>query len=112
MNNSENTQWQPVCSASDVISNLGVRALLNDEQVAIFKVKDNLYAISAIDPFTKTAVLSRGIVGDLNGDIVLASPVYKQHFCLSTGSCLEDDSVKVKTYQIRDNKGNVELAIA
>lgn len=105
----ENNTWLPVCDASELTPLLGVRALLGGEQVALFKVNDSLYAISAMDPFTNTAVLSRGIVGDLNGQIVVASPIYKQHFVLATGACLEDDSVNVKTYSIRDNHGVIEL---
>ncbi|WP_086933272.1 nitrite reductase small subunit NirD [Agarilytica rhodophyticola] len=109
---STDNKWQAICKAEDLSANLGVRAILNEEQVAIFKVRDDLYAISAIDPFSNAAVLSRGIVGDLEGAVVLASPVYKQHFCLKTGSCLEDDTVKLKTYPIRDNNGRIELAVA
>jgi nitrite reductase/ring-hydroxylating ferredoxin subunit len=32
----------------------------------------------------------RGIIGDLQGERVIASPIYKQHFSLATGRCLED----------------------
>lgn len=34
--------------------------------------------------------MSRGIIGDLQGERVIASPIYKQHFSLATGRCLED----------------------
>ncbi len=102
--------WEKICSSDDLTPMIGVRALFNEEQVAIFKVKDELYAINAIDPFTEAAVLSRGIVGDLNGNLVVASPIYKQHFNLKTGQCLEDESVSVKTYKIRESEGSVELA--
>ncbi len=102
--------WQAVCDSADILPNLGVRALVSGEQVAIFRVQDQLYAVSAIDPFTQTAVLSRGIVGDLKGQLVVASPIYKQHFNLITGACLEDDSVNLKTYDVREMNGVVEVA--
>lgn len=103
-------QWHGVCDASELIPNLGVRALIEGEQVAIFRVKEALYAISAMDPFSNAAVLSRGIVGDLQGKVVVASPLYKQHFDLATGECLEDESVKLKTYAVRETAGTIEVA--
>ena len=103
-------QWQTVCAATEVIENLGVRALIDGKQVAIFRVQGALYAISAIDPFTQAAVLSRGIVGDLKGQVVVASPIYKQHFNLVTGVCLEDPSVRVETYAVRETAGKIEVA--
>lgn len=102
--------WVSVCDAAELTPLLGVRALLNEEQVAIFKVKDALYALNAVDPFSKAAVLSRGIVGDLKNQLVVASPLYKQHFNLETGICLEDESVKVKTYAVRESEGKIQLA--
>lgn len=104
-------QWQAVCDSADLIPNLGVRALIDGEQVAIFKVQGQLYAISAIDPFTKAAVLSRGLVGDLKGQVVVASPIFKQHFNLATGACLENESVSVKTYAVREEAGKIEVAL-
>jgi len=104
-----NIQWQTVCSLNDLLPNLGVRALINGAQIAVFKVKDTLYAIDAIDPFTRAAVLARGIVGDLQGQLVVASPIYKQHYNLITGQCLEDENVKVNVYAVRAENGLVEI---
>ncbi len=103
------SKWEPICPSSALSPNIGVRALVKGEQVALFNVAESYYAVSAIDPFTQAAVLSRGIVGDLNGEVVVASPVYKQHFSLSSGKCLEDDSVSIKTFPVRVNEGNIEL---
>lgn len=108
---SEVKTWETICEATDIESGLGVRALLGSEQVAVFKVQSELYAISAIDPFTKQAVLSRGIVGDLQQQKVVASPLYKQHFNLETGQCLEDESVSIKTFPVKEEGGKVQLGI-
>lgn len=102
--------WVDVCESGDLLPNLGVRALVNDEQVAIYRVQGRLYAISALDPFSNAAVLSRGIVGDLKGQVVVASPIYKQHFNLETGVCLEDESVQLKTYFVREVAGRIQVA--
>ncbi len=106
-----NTQdWTEVCVLDDLILNDGACALIGEEQVAIFRTGkgDEVYAISNYDPIGKANVLSRGIVGDVNGRPVVASPLYKQHFDLETGQCLEEESVRVKTWETRiDENGTL-----
>lgn len=106
---SSQVQWMSVCKADELSPSIGVRAMVKGTQVALFNVKERLYAIDAIDPFTQTAVLSRGIVGDIKGRVVVASPLYKQHFDLATGECLEDQSVRVNTYPVRLQGDYLEL---
>jgi NAD(P)H-dependent nitrite reductase small subunit len=92
--------WVAVCRLDDIVPNTGVCALVGGRQVAVFRLDDDsVHAIDNHDPFSRTNVLSRGIVGDLNGELVVASPVYKQHFSLLTGRCIEDASVSVPVYQ-------------
>jgi nitrite reductase (NADH) small subunit len=85
----------------------------NGEQVAIFKpaLANELFAVSNFDPFGKANVISRGITGSVGDSLVVASPLYKQHFDLRTGKCLEDDSKALKTYQIRIDTGQVQLLV-
>jgi NAD(P)H-dependent nitrite reductase small subunit len=84
-----------------------VCALVAGEQVALFRVEEDIFAIGNCDPFSGANVLSRGIVGDLKGELVVASPVYKQHFSLLTGRCLEDETVAVPVYAARIEGGFV-----
>lgn len=94
--------WIAVCRLADIVPNTGVCALVNGRQVAVFRLDDDsVYAISNHDPFSRANVLSRGIVGDLKGEVVVASPVYKQHFSLASGQCLEDPEVRVSVYPAR-----------
>ena len=97
------TQWITVCPLDRILPNTGVCALINGQQVAIFRVGDSeqLYAIGNYDPFSKAYVLSRGIVGDRNGVAKVASPIYKQNFDLTTGQCLDDQTVSVPTFPVR-----------
>ncbi|MAS25104.1 MAG: nitrite reductase small subunit [Oceanospirillaceae bacterium] len=106
------TDWTTVCQLTDIDPDTGVCALVNGEQVAVFRWgnSETLYAINNFDPFGKANVLSRGIVGSIGERPVVASPLYKQHFDLSTGECLEDDSVAVKRYQVKVEGGTVLLA--
>lgn len=102
--------WTAVCSLDDIVPNSGVCALIGGRQVAVFRVADDrVYALSNYDPFSNANVLSRGIVGDLKGELVVASPVYKQHFSLASGQCIEDEAVKVTSFAARVSKGIVEV---
>lgn len=97
-----------VCRLEDIVPNSGVCALVGSEQVAVFRLDDGrIFALGNRDPFSGANVLSRGIVGDINGELVVASPVYKQHFSLVTGRCIEDASVSVPIYQTRVDGADV-----
>ncbi len=95
------TNWIKVCQADDILPYSGATVLVMGRQIAIFRVQSDFYAISDYDPFSGAYVLSRGIVGDRDGVIKVASPIYKQSFSLSTGECLDDPSVKLPTYPVR-----------
>ena len=102
------SEWVAVCKLNDIVPNMGVCALVDGRQVAVFRLNDNsVYAIDNRDPFSRANVLSRGIVGDLKGELVLASPVYKQHFSLVSGRCLEDPAVRVAVFPVRLEGGMV-----
>ncbi|OUR65091.1 nitrite reductase small subunit [Methylophaga sp. 42_25_T18] len=107
------SDWIDVCSFDDLQPNSGVCALVEDTQVAIFYMpeQNEVFAINNYDPFGDAYVLSRGLIGDINGEAMVASPLYKQHFNLKTGDCLEDETVKVDTYEIRINEQRVEVKI-
>ena len=96
--------WQRVCDSGDLIPDSGVCALVGKEQVAIFYLPHEappVYAIHNHDPLGGANVLSRGIVGDIDGELVVVSPLYKQHFSLTSGQCLEDEDVSVASYDIK-----------
>lgn len=116
--------WQRLCTRADLVPHSGVAAWLETDegpvQVALFYLPgganppqsaaqnppslaghaQELYAIDHRDPFSGANVIARGIVGDLQGEPVVASPLYKQHFRLTDGQCLEDDSVTLRTWPV------------
>ncbi len=104
-------KWTQVCLLEEILPNTGCCALYNQLQIAIFRVdsSEQLYAVQNYDPLGEANVLSRGIVGDVNGELVVASPLYKHHYSLKTGKCLEDETVQIQTYPIRVENGRVEL---
>ena len=95
--------WLTVCDLTRLLPGRGVAALLPDGgQVALFRDRAGLlYAIDNRDPFGGAAVLSRGLTGSHQGRPFVASPLLKQRFDLETGQCLDDESVRITTYEVR-----------
>ncbi|MAN52930.1 MULTISPECIES: nitrite reductase small subunit NirD [unclassified Marinimicrobium] len=105
--------WVEVCSKADLQPNSGLCALIHQKQVAIFysKTLDEVFAIGNYDPVGKANVLSRGIIGSLGERTVVASPLYKEHYDLRTGECLESDAHSVPVYPVRVENGVVSIQV-
>jgi nitrite reductase (NADH) small subunit len=99
-----------ICPLEAIVPDTGICALVDGRQVAVFRVDDAVHAIDNFDPFSKANVLSRGIVGDVKGELVVASPVYKQHFSLKTGRCVEEPDVRVSVHPAAVVDGYVVIA--
>jgi nitrite reductase (NADH) small subunit len=104
-----------ICSVDDLAKNSGVCALLTingqQQQVAIYYLPDTEHKVFALgnwDPLGQANVMSRGILGNVGDELVVASPLYKQHFSLISGKCLEDD-VSVPVFSIAIEGQNVVL---
>ena len=104
--------FEKVCLIDDIIPGTGVCALVNGEQVAVFRptLDEQVFAISNTDPFFEANVLSRGLLCEHQDALWVASPLKKQRFNLTTGECLEDAKFSVKPYQARVINGEVEIA--
>ncbi len=104
------SDWVPVCAEADLQADRGAAALVEGEQVALFRTASGaLYAVANRDPFSGANVLSRGLVGDIDGVTVVASPVYKQRFDLTSGCCLDDPDIVVRTWPVRSRGGVIEV---
>ncbi len=103
--------WFGVCAEQDLVDSTGICVLLGDLQIAVFRVegKDGaeLHAIGNWDPVGQANVLSRGIVGSVGEDVVVASPLYKQRYSLRSGQCLDDPAVSVPVYPASLSHGRV-----
>jgi nitrite reductase (NADH) small subunit len=108
--------WITVCHEQDLVDNSGVCALINEQQVALFKLAsandEKIYAISNWDPIGKANVLYRGLIGSIKDKTVVVSPLYKQRYCLSTGQCMDDLGQKVLVYPCRIVDQQVQLQFA
>jgi nitrite reductase (NADH) small subunit len=104
--------WVPVCSYQALLPERGVAALVQGQQVAVFRTFDGmLHAIGNRDPFSGAFVLSRGIVGSAGDVPTVASPLFKQVFDLRSGRCLSEPSVAVPVHDVRLRDGAVEIRL-
>jgi nitrite reductase (NADH) small subunit len=104
--------WATICPYNRLTAERGVAALVDETQVAVFRTFDGaVFAISNIDPFTGSAVLSRGIVGNRGESPTVASPLHKQVFDLESGQCLDDPAITVPVFAVRVRDGLVEVDV-
>ena len=104
--------WTAVCQADDIVPDTGVCARVEDRHVAVFRIgTEGFFAIDNIDPPSGASVLARGLIGSLGDRVVVASPLYKNHFDLATGECLEAPEQSVQAHAVRSQAGRVFVAL-
>jgi nitrite reductase (NADH) small subunit len=102
--------WTKICTIDDLAVDRGAAALVDGEQVAIFRLANgDVYAVDHHDPFSGANVMARGLVGTRGDRSTVASPIYKQVFDLATGQCLDDESVALRSWPVRVVDGTVEV---
>lgn len=116
------TQWLPICQRSDLVADSGVCALVGDtfagsaekKSVALFFIpgqETQLYAVDNWDPIAQAGVIARGLVAELDGELTVSSPLYKHHFRLSDGVCVEDESIRLDVYPVAFDGETVCIAV-
>lgn len=105
-----------ICNLNDLAKNSGICALLTvngqEQQVAIYylpETEQKVFALGNWDPLGQANVMSRGIVGNVGEELVVASPLYKQHFSLTSGKCIEEEA-SVPVFQVTIDGENVVLS--
>lgn len=115
--------WVRVCALDDLEVERGRAALLGDTQIALFLLRGpdggpgRVHAVSNLDPYSRTHVIARGIVGTRQDIPTVASPMYKQVFDLRTGACLdtqgkEPQSLRVWPVSVDDGSVLVRWGVA
>jgi nitrite reductase (NADH) small subunit len=111
--NTENN-WITLCHKDELITKSGVCALLEkdqqEHQVALFHVDESeVYAVANWDPVGQANVLYRGLVGEEQGEVYVASPLLKQRFSLKNGRCLDDESLAITSFPTRIVDDHVQV---
>ena len=105
-------KFTKVCRVDQLKDRLGKRFIIDDVDVAVFKVDDEIYAVNNVCPHQLAAVISDGFVEDCT----VHCPVHGWQFDLRTGilvdgirgldsyeTKIENDDVYVKVYQKKLN---------
>ncbi len=103
--------WHDICALEDLVEGAGVGGLIAGRQLALFLVHGRVYALDNFDPGSRANVLSRGLTGNLQGERVVASPIYKHHYALTSGRCMEDPTFNVSAYSTRVTEGRVLVQV-
>lgn len=108
------SQWINVCHRQDLQEDSGVCVLVNQQQIAVFYISklEQVFAVGNYDPIAKVNVLSRAMVGDLGGEPMLASPLYKQHYSLMSGHCFEQPEISIPVYPVRIIGDQVSIQVS
>lgn len=105
--------WTNVCAVDAILPDTGVCARVAGRHVAVFRLgAQSFYAIDNVDPKNGASVLSRGLLGNLGERVVVASPLYKHHFDLATGECLETPEWSVRAHAVKVEAGRILVKLS
>lgn len=105
-------QWFRVCALRDLEDSWGEAALINGQQVALFRVGENdVFAVAQADPATRSHVMARGMVGSRGNTHTIASPLHKEVYSLATGECFGRPELRLGTYPVRVVDGAIEVEL-
>lgn len=101
------TPWQAICQVSDIPHDAGIGARLGEHQIALFRFGDQIFALDNREPESRANVLSRGLLGDSDGEPVVISPLYKKRIRLRDGCLQENGEFAVRAWPIKVENGQV-----
>jgi|ERR1017187_1846695 nitrite reductase (NADH) small subunit len=105
--------WYKVGKVEDIPENGGACIKYKDTQIAVFNytVRKEFYATQNECPHRQEMALSRGMIGDKNGEPKVACPFHKRNFSLQSGKCLSGDDYIIKTYPVKVEDGIVFVKV-
>jgi nitrite reductase (NADH) small subunit len=112
-------KWIDICQTTDLVENSGICAVLpgfdniksENGQVALFYLPHlrQVFVLSNWDPIGRANVMYRGIIGSIKDEPVITSPLYKQHYSLHSGVCIEQADKALTVYASRFHDNTVQI---
>ncbi|WP_299999086.1 nitrite reductase large subunit NirB [uncultured Cedecea sp.] len=102
--------WVELCDLEAIPANAGMAARLSNRQIALFHLPGHpqkVFALSNHEPDSNANVLARGILGDVKGEPVVISPLYKQRFRLRDGRSIDDADKVLNVWPVKIEQGRV-----
>jgi nitrite reductase (NADH) large subunit len=106
-------RWVQVGRVDDFPFDGGATIKYGKVQIAVFNfaTRGEWYACQQMCPHKKAFVLSRGMIGDVEGEPKVACPLHKKAFSLKSGECLTGESYSVDVFPVKIEAGNVLLEL-
>ena len=103
--------WFRVGNINDFPENGGACIKYKDKQIAVYNFtrKNKWYACQNLCPHKMEMVLSRGMIGDMEGIAKVACPMHKKTFSLEDGSNLNGDDYQIAIYPVKIEDENVYI---
>ena len=106
--------WFHVGNVSDFPENSGACIKYKTKQVAVYNFSRTAkwYATQNLCPHKMEMVLSLGMIGDKDDIPKVACPMHKKNFSLEDGSNLAGEDLKIATYPVKIEDGNVYIGFS
>lgn len=103
--------WYKAARIEDIPENGGACVKYQDMQIAVFNFsrRNEWYACQNLCPHKMQMVLSRGMIGSLNGEPKVACPFHKKTFSLKTGECLNAEECTISVFPVRVEDGYIHI---
>lgn len=107
-------EWFNVGDVSDFPENSGACIKYKTKQIAVYNFSrtSKWYATQNLCPHKMEMVLSLGMIGDKDDIPKVACPMHKKNFSLEDGSNLAGEDLKIATYPVKIENGNVYIGFA
>ncbi|MDF7800565.1 nitrite reductase large subunit NirB [Pontiellaceae bacterium B1224] len=103
------TQWVCFGEASAIPKDGGETLKYGRHQIAVFNFAktDQWFASQNLCPHKREMVLSRGLLGDVDGLPKVVCPMHKRAFSLETGEGLSDPELSISTFPVEIREGRI-----
>lgn len=105
----EDTQWVCFGDASAIPADGGETLKYGRHQIAVFNFSTSgkWFACQNLCPHKREMVLSRGLLGDVDGLPKVVCPMHKRAFSLETGEGLNDPELSISTFPVEIREGRI-----
>jgi nitrite reductase (NADH) small subunit len=95
--------WFKAAKASDFPEDGGACVKYKNLQIAVFNFsrRKEWYACQNLCPHQMQMVLSRGMIGSMEGEPKVACPFHKKTFSLESGQCLNSEEESISVFPVR-----------
>ncbi len=103
------TQWVCFGEASTIPKDGGETLKYGRHQIAVFNFEKagKWFACQNLCPHKREMVLSRGLLGDIDGLPKVVCPMHKRAFSLETGEGLNDPELSISTFPVEIREGRI-----